>query len=222
MDVIAGKEAPEVIDYLLRRRSVMADKLSSPGPDANQLAAILSAASRVPDHGKLTPFYFLVFSGDARKEAGDLIAKAFAQANPDAREDKVEIERARFMRAPLVVGVVSRIRKGKPPMWEQVLCAGAASQNLVLAANAHGFAAQWLTEWYAYDENVRQGLGLDERDTLAGFIYIGTPTEKPEERDRPELSRIVNHWTTGMTLAKGDEYDREKFGMPVKGFALLD
>jgi nitroreductase len=218
MDVYAGKASSEVLDYLLKRRSVMADSLCEPGPGAAQLEAMLEAASRVPDHGKLAPFYFLVFEGDARKRAGDILADAYMRANPDARADKVQCERERFMRAPLVVGVIMRARMSKNPLWEQILSAGAAAQNFSLAAHALGFGVQWLTEWYAYDAAVRKGLGLDDKDMVAGFMYVGTCANQPEERERPDLKLIVNYWEEGTALRKGDLYNREKFGYPEAGF----
>jgi len=111
-----------------------------------------------------------------------------------------------------------RARMSKNPLWEQILTAGAAAQNFSLAAHALGFGAQWLTEWYAYDEIVRTRLGLDEKDVIAGFMYVGTADEQPEERDRPDLDLVVNHWEEGAPLQKGDSYNREKFGYPQNGF----
>ncbi|MEM7651081.1 MAG: nitroreductase [Pseudomonadota bacterium] len=218
MDTYSGKASSEMLNYLLKRRSVLADCLSSPGPSAEQLQDMLSAASRVPDHGKLAPFYFLVFEGDARASAGDVLAEAYKETHPECPDDRAEKERARFLRAPLVVGLIMRARMSKNPLWEQMLTCGAAAQNFILAANAHGFGAQWLTEWYAYDENVRSGFGLDEKDEVAGFIYVGSVEDQPEDRDRPDLDLIVNHWEKGGALKKGDNYNREKFGYPEDGF----
>ncbi len=218
MDIYAGKPSSEMLAYLLKRRSVKVEDLSGPGPSAEQLETILTAASRVPDHGKLCPYYFLVFEGVARTKAGEIIAQAYVADNPEAREDKVQCERQRFMRAPLVVAIVMRARMSKNPLWEQILTAGAAAQNFSLAAHALGFGTQWLTEWYAYDENVRKGLGLDAKDVVAGFMYVGTCENQPEERERPDLELIVNRWKEGARLQKGDSYNREKFGYPQNGF----
>jgi len=209
----------DALDLLQTRRSAMVKTgmLQEPGPDAAQLETILTAATRVPDHGKTNPFYFLVFEGDARIQAGEIFAKYCPHAdNPDA----CETERTCFLRAPMVIGVIYRARMAKNPLWEQMMSAGAACQNLILAAHALGFGAQWLTEWVAYDDNVRRELGLDERDTVAGFIYLGTQPETQEDRDRPDLSQIVNHWAPDAPLKKGDQYDREKFGFPKPGFSL--
>jgi nitroreductase len=220
MTLYAGKQSPELLDYLLKRRSVKADQLSAPGPNPEQLQKILSAATRVPDHGKMNPWYFIVFEGSAREQAGEIIAGAFQKSNPEARPDKLEAERQRFTRAPLVVAVISRMRKGKKPFWEQILSSGAVCMNLSLAAHASGFGVNWVTEWYAFDEHVKTALGLDSRDHVAGFLYIGTVTTPPEERDRPDLGLIVNHFEAGKPLKKGDQYDQEKFGLPEAGFKL--
>ena len=222
MTIAAGKPSSETLEYLLKRRSVVADNLNEPGPSKEQLEEILTAASRVPDHGKVVPFYFLVFEGDARARAGDILADAYKEANPDCPDEKLEKERGRFLRAPVVVAIVMRKRMSKNPLWEQILTCGAAAQNFLLAANAMGFAAQWLTEWYAYDENVCEGLGLDEKDMVAGFIYVGSPATGLEERERPNLDMITNYWQEGAPLNKGDDYNREKFGYPETGVRFLD
>lgn len=219
-ELIAGKACPEMIRYLSARRSVKASDMLAPGPNAAQLQNILKCAARVPDHGRRVPFYFVVFEGGKRDMAGKIVAKHFAKNNPDAPNEKIEEEAQRFNRASLVVGVVYRARQGKHPIWEQILTAGAVCENLVLAANAEGFAAQWLSEWYAYDEDVRTEFGLDHRDVVAGFVHLGTNGDSPlVERGRPELEHIVTHWAPGVALNKGDaHYDTEKFDIPHLGF----
>jgi nitroreductase len=217
----AGKKSDEVIEHLLKRRSVRAADLCDPAPGASQLEVILQAAARVSDHGRAVPFYFLVFEGQAREEAGNIIRTAFIKNNPEAGEEKAGEEAQRLMRAPLVIAVVYRARRGKHPLWEQMLTAGAVCQNLILAANASGFGANWLSEWFAYDGDVRAGLGLDERDVLAGFIHIGSVPKNLalEERERPDLSQIVTRWSPDAALNKGDAaYDRDKFEFPKIGF----
>ena len=211
----------EVLELLHTRRSVMAADMDAPGPDPTQIQSILNAAARVPDHGKTMPFYFIVFEGEARTVIGNKLAALFTQKNPDTKSDKIEFERNRFLRAPTVIAVVHRIRPAKHPQWEQIMSVGAACQNLILACNAHGFSAQWLTEWYAYDEEARAIFGMDERDTIAGFIHIGSSKEIPEDRDRPDLSQIVSYWEDGSALNKGDGYDREKFNFPSSGISVL-
>lgn len=183
------------LDHLLTRRSVSANALSEPGPDESQLAQILTAAARVPDHKKLVPWRFVLFQGPAREDFGRVLAEAWQAEEPAASAMRLQMEGMRFLRAPVVVAVISRIAKAHVvPEWEQILSAGAACQNLVVASSSMGFGAQWITEWYAYSEAVRQALGLDEAERVAGFVYIGTPKEKPDERPRPELDDIVTAW----------------------------
>jgi nitroreductase len=222
MNLYAGHKSDDVIDYLLRRRSVKADQLAAPGPSALDIETILKAATRVPDHGKMCPWYFLIFEGEDRATAGHVIADIYARKNPEEPADKIEKEANRLMRAPLVIGVVSRARRGKNPIWEQVLSAGAVCMNVLLAANALGYGANWLTEWYAYDPDVKTALGLDRRDHVAGFIHIGTPVSEPEERERPLLADIVTRWSGKTGILKGDSADREKFDFPPPGFDFTD
>ena len=219
MSVIAGKKSDEMLEYLLRLRSVKVEDMCAPGPNADQLRTLLTAAMRVPDHGKMFPWTFTVFEGEAREAIGPVLRAAYLKDHPDAREDQLEKEAGRFMRAPLVIAVVSRVRKGKNSMWEQVLSAGAVCQNLILAANALGFGTQWLTEWYGYDGDVKTAMGLDVRDHIAGFLYVGSVASAPEERDRPNYDALVTHY--GDDRVVGDDlYDREKFGFPVDGFGF--
>ena len=209
----------ECLDLLLKRRSVKAADMKAPGPSKDQLDAILQAASRVPDHGKVVPFYFMVFAGDQRQKAGDKVADIFQKHNPDAPADKVQVEKNRFNRAPCVVAVIYRQRRGKHPLWEQAMTAGAACQNLLVAAHATGFVGQWLSEWYAYDDEMRRFLGLDARDVVAGFIHLGSPpNDAPQERERPDLNDIVTHWSPDVDVKKGGQYDRPKFPFPALGF----
>ncbi len=183
---------PEALDLLKTRRSVKPIELTGPGPAPAELDTLLTVASRVPDHGKLTPWRFIVFEGGARLKAGETIASVFKAANPAATDDQVAFERNRLARAPLVVAVVSRAGPHvKIPEWEQVLSAGAAAMNLVTAAHALGFAANWITEWYAYDRRVLDALGLGAAEKIAGFVHIGRPAKPPEDRPRPPLTEIV-------------------------------
>jgi nitroreductase len=186
---------PDAIALLKTRRSVKPMELTVPGPSATELETLLTIASRVPDHGKLAPWRFIVFEGDARLKAGEKIAGVFRRNNPAATPDQIEFERNRLARAPLVVAVVSRAGPHvKIPEWEQLLSSGAAAMNLVIAANALGFAASWLTEWYAYDREVLDALGLGANEKIAGFVHIGTPATLPADRDRPPLSAVVRRY----------------------------
>jgi nitroreductase len=183
------------IDLLHLRRSVGPNFLMAPGPTPPEIETLLKIASRVPDHGKLVPWRFIVFEGEGRAKAGEIVARTYTQANPDADEKRVDAERARLSRAPLVIGVVSRAAAhAKVPDWEQILSAGAVCMNLVTAAHALGFAASWLTEWYAYDRRVLEAFGLSPRERMAGFIHIGTPISPSPDRPRPALSQIVTRF----------------------------
>jgi nitroreductase len=186
---------PDAIDLLKSRRSVKPIELNGPGPTAAELATLLTVASRVPDHGKLTPWRFIVFEGEARLAAGEKIAEVFRANRPDATPDQIAFEKRRLARAPLVVAVVSRAAAhAKIPEWEQVLSAGAAATSLVFAAHALGFAASWLTEWYAYDRRVLEALGVKPEERIAGFVHIGRPASPPEDRPRPPLEEIVTRF----------------------------
>jgi nitroreductase len=185
----------DALQLLKTRRSVKPMELKEPGPSEADLDTMLTVAARVPDHGKLTPWRFLVFAGDSRMRAGELIEAAFRARQPDATADQIAFERNRLARAPLVVGVVSRAGSHvKIPEWEQVLSAGAAAMSLVLSAHALGYAANWITEWYAYDRGVLDALGLASNERIAGFVHIGTPVKPPEDRPRPPLSDIVTRF----------------------------
>ena len=182
----------EELAFLARRRSVPPHLMTGPGPDAAELEALLTVASRVPDHGKLAPWRFIVIEGEAARRMGDVIAAAFQADEPQADPERVETERRRLARAPLVVAVVSTARPHvKIPEWEQALSAGAVCMNLIVGANLLGFATAWLTEWYAFDRRVLGPLGLKAEEELAGFIHIGRAAEVPADRQRPNLADIV-------------------------------
>lgn len=185
----------DLIDFLLSRRSVLADTMDGPGPSDEELRRIIGAGIRVPDHGRLMPWRFIVIRGEAREKLGTVIGRSFRRDNPDAHEKRVLREQQRFIRAPVVVAVVSSVHKGhKIPEWEQILSSGAACQTILIAALSMGYAAQWLTEWYAYDSQVGDALGLRDGDRVAGFLYIGN-AESPNERVRPCYGDVVSEWT---------------------------
>jgi nitroreductase len=186
---------PDALALLKTRRSVKPMELTGPAPSAAEIDTLLTIATRVPDHGKLKPWRFIVFEGEAREKAGDIIAEVFRGAHAQATPDQIGFERQRLARAPLVVAVVSRAAPhAKIPEWEQQLSAGAAAMNLVTAAHAMGFAASWITEWYAYDRAVLDKLGLGDNERIAGFVHIGRPSKPPEDRDRPQLSEVVTRF----------------------------
>lgn len=185
----------DITDFLATRRSVTARNMTDPGPDDATLKRIITAGMRVPDHGKMGPWRFIVIKGDARVKFGDILADAYKKTDPEAFDELLEVERERFQRSPIVIAVTSRITPGhKIPEWEQELSSGAACMNLLNASHAEGFAAQWLTEWPAYNDDVAAGLGLQENERIAGFVYIGTPKEPPTERGRPEYEERVTEW----------------------------
>ncbi len=185
----------EIIDFLMTRRSVTARNLTEPGPDDEELDKILRTGMRVPDHGRLGPWRFIVIKGEARAAFGDVLGEAYKKEDPEAFEELVEVERERFQRAPVVIAVVSRvIREHKIPEWEQALSSGAACVNMLNAAHAIGYAAQWLTEWPAYNADVAAALGLDESERVAGFVYVGTAMEPPAERQRAGYEAVVSEW----------------------------
>ncbi len=185
----------EALPLLSTRRSVKPIELTGPAPTEADIETLLTIASRVPDHGKLAPWRFILFEGDARKQIGEKLVEAFKADRPHATADQIEFERGRFARAPLVIGVVSRsIQHPKIPEWEQVLSAGAAAMNLLTAAHAMGYAGSWITEWYAYDPRILKALGLQDGERIAGFVHIGHPAKPPEDRPRPALSDIVTRY----------------------------
>jgi nitroreductase len=190
-----NRPAPQTLDLLLSRRSGSAKAMTGPGPDDMQLRTILAAAARVPDHGKLFPWRFILFEGEARARMGDLLLDCVKATETAPTPERLEMERTRFLRAPVVVGVVSRVRAGIPiPEWEQELSAGAVCQTMLIAAHALGFVANWLTEWCAYHSLVKERLGLQQSERIAGFIYIGRSAITLEERVRPDLDKIVTRF----------------------------
>jgi len=177
----------------LSRHSGSAKAMGKPGPTPKEVAEILQAGARVPDHGKLFPWRFIIFEGKGRERFGDILG-AVLEAEGE-RSKQIEEERERFLRAPLVIGVISSARELiKIPVWEQELSAGAVCQNILIAAHALGYVGNWLTEWYAYHPVVKERLGLKSGERVAGFIYIGTSKVELGERPRPELDKIVSHF----------------------------
>lgn len=185
-----------LFDFLAARRSIKPDKLSGPGPTPEELRKILVVGSRVPDHKKLAPWRYIVFEGEARARAGEIFADACRREEKEPPSDvRLELERGRFLRAPTVIAAISSANpKARAPEWEQILSAGALCYNTCLAANALGFGTCWITEWIAYSPAVKAALQLEEHERIAGFLYLGRVSEKPEERERPELDDIVSYW----------------------------
>ncbi len=185
----------DTIQLLARRRSAPPLLMRGPAPDAEQLQTLLALATRVPDHGKLAPWRFIVFEGDGRAHAGEIMAEVFARREPQAEPQRLELERSRFLRAPLVIGVVSRAAPHvKIPVWEQEMSAGACCMALTVAAVAMGFRTAWMTEWCAYDREVLGRFGLAEHEKIAGFIYIGRVEAEIEDRARPNVRDLVTRF----------------------------
>ncbi|WP_077961458.1 nitroreductase family protein [Ensifer adhaerens] len=182
----------KLVDYLTSRRSIPAFQMGAPGPGKAEVEEMLKLASRVPDHGKLAPWRFIVYRGEERVRISAKLKAMALELKPDLSEEMIKVEETRLSRAPVVVAVVSTAAPHfKIPEWEQVMSAGAVCLNLLMAANALGYASNWLTEWYAFDERAYPLLGVKPGEKIAGFIHIGTAMVPPTERPRPELGEIV-------------------------------
>jgi nitroreductase len=182
--------APEVLAFLSQRRSTSAVTLTEPAPDAGELDILLRLATRVPDHGKLSPWRFIVLQGPA-KAAFAAKLEALAQSRND---QTAAAKLARLKIPPLAVAVISAPKPAAIPEWEQVLSAGAVCATLLDAALAMGYGANWITDWYAYDADANAVLGLTAAEKVAGFVLIGTPREPPLERERPDVQALVSRW----------------------------
>lgn len=180
----------ETLTLLAERRSSSAVNLRAPGPDADQIKDLLRIAARAPDHGKLFPWRFVVLQGDGKAaHVRALQAIAREHGHSDKALEKMSTP-------PVAIAVVSRVEEGKIPAWEQVLSAGAVCTLMLVAAEAMGFGANWITDWYAYDKHARKALGLHKHEQVAGFVYLGAAAEQPMERVRPEVGEITT-WFEG-------------------------
>ncbi len=184
-----------VIDFLLSRRSKPIGELKEPGPSDAEIRTLITAAARVPDHGRLAPWRFILYRGDARSRIGEELVRLAEKREGELPEHRRQQELARFSRAPLVVGVVSVPRDHpKVPDWEKFLSGGAAAMNLLIAAGALGYGASWITNWYADDEEGKRILGIAPAERVVGFVHIGTYEGTTPERPRPELADIVSDY----------------------------
>lgn len=181
------------LDLLLTRRSVTAKNLVPPGPSAEELDLILRAAVRVPDHGKLAPWRLQIVSDSGKEALGALWAAMFQADHPDANEKQIRFEHDRPFRAPVLIAATAKLAPhAKIPEWEMILSGGAVCQNLLLAATALGYGAQWLTEWPSYRAETVRLLGHDpNEDRILGFLYIGSKEAAPTERTRPDFATVV-------------------------------
>lgn len=179
---------------LASRRSGKPRDMIAPGPNDGELRAILQAAMRVPDHGKLAPWRFAIVDADRRDAFAALLERAYRETKPDPGRLEIEANEQFARQAPTLVVVLSKpARASHIPIWEQELSAGAACMNLVTAATAHGYVAGWLTGWAAYSPMVRDAFGESD-EKIAGFIFIGTPSRPLDERPRPDFDAVASHW----------------------------
>ena len=182
----------DALELLKTRRSPNIPEFVEPGPNDAELQTLLTVAARVPDHGKLVPWRMIVLPKVRRAAMEQTVVDCFRKEHPQATPDQIEKERARFVNSPLIVAVVSRAGAHvKIPEWEQILSAGAVCMNLVTAAHALGFGANWLTGWLAYDQSCNDLLGVGPSERVAGIIHIGTPGGARVDRPRPNLADIV-------------------------------
>jgi nitroreductase len=187
-DPVPARPCTQTLDLLAWRRSASALTLVEPGPSAAEIDRLLVLGARTPDHGKLFPWRFIVIEGAAKAAlVADL--EAMAQAREDTPKAMAAL--VKLKTPPLAIAVVSRVTEGKIPEWEQVLSAGAVCMNLLLAAGAMGYGANWITGWYAYDPAALARLGLEAGERIAGFVHVGTPAETPLERARPDVAALT-------------------------------
>lgn len=192
---IEASVSPEMLALLEQRRSLPLRALVAPGPGAEELERMLTIAARVPDHGRLVPWRFVVLEGEARGEAGARLDALYRDQNPDLPTEKGTMWRDYLLRAPVTVVVVSRPDPAsKIPVFNQILSAGACCMNLIAAATALGYSAQWLLKWPGRDTAAAAILGVAEGEQVAGFIHIGSPAARVEDRPRPALSQVVTRW----------------------------
>ncbi|PZR35071.1 nitroreductase [Caulobacter segnis] len=191
-ETLPVEASPETVAFLARRRSASAMTLTAPGPDRAQLADLLRLAVRVPDHGKLAPWRFIVLEGEAKAVFAERItALAPSQANPA----KATAALRKLTRPPVCVAVISRHLPGEIPEWEQRQSAAAVCHQLLLAASALGWGANWITDWYSYDPRALEILGVGPDEKVAGYLYLGTVTEQPQERQRPDATALTSFWS---------------------------
>ncbi len=182
------------LSLLATRRSGKPRDLIAPGPDPYQLATILEIAGRTPDHGKLAPWRFVVIGADQRENFARLLGQAWRVERPDATQGDIDLLDQFAHQAPTLVVVLSSPKESKIPLWEQELSAGAACMNLLHAAHAQGYAGGWLSGWAAFSDTVRDAFGAAP-ERIAGFLFLGTPSRALDERPRPDMARLVTHWT---------------------------
>ncbi|MGI4957961.1 MAG: nitroreductase family protein [Janthinobacterium lividum] len=189
------------VDTMLSRVSLSA--LQDPAPDGMVLDRILETGLRAPDHGRLTPWRYVLIRGEARNALADIVGRALLAREPDATPPMIEKQRGKFLRAPLIVALGAHLRPDhKIPESEQLMTVAAGAMNLLNAIHAEGFGAIWVTGANSYDPMVQAALGIEPPHMLAGFLFVGTPSDVPASVRRPALSDHVTEWT-GQPLAQG-------------------
>ena len=184
-----------VIAFLETRQSIPVSQIGDPGPNDATLHKILQLAVRVPDHGRLEPWRFILYRGAARDLAGKHIAERLNERDGPLPLDVYERELKRLSRAPLVIGVVSSPKPHERiPEWEQFLSAGAVAANINFAARAYGFVSNWVTGWYADDREAMRRLGVSDQERFAGFVHVGTFDQPFPERPRPDIKKLVSDY----------------------------
>lgn len=180
-----------IIEFMLTRNSAPIQELREPAPTGDEIETMIRIASRVPDHGRLEPWRFILYRGQSRVEIGEKLAELAEKREGPLSEGRKAQEKARFARAPLVIGVISSPKENlKIPQWEMFLSGGAAAMNLVIAANALGYGANWITNWYSDTEEGRAILGLAPHESVVGFVHIGTFDGVAPERPRPDIDTL--------------------------------
>lgn len=186
----------DALELLLSRQSAPAKLLGDPAPSDEELQPVFEAAVRAPDHGAIRPWRFRIIRGAARERLGDLFVEATRKRAPDTPEDKLEEIRSKPLRAPLIVAVCAETFPGHPkvPVVEQLVATGAAAQNMLLALQALGYGAVLLSGPNAHDPLVKAAFGLQDKDEIVGFLYVGTLSEEAREKKRPEAAQFVSAW----------------------------
>jgi len=188
-------DTSSALSLLKTRKSASVKAMAEPGPTPEQLKTILEIAVRVPDHGKLTPWRLVLFEGEARRKFGEVMKARWQELHPDHGAESLSFQAGLFLRAPTVLVVVSKAGPHvKIPEWEQLLSAGALTQNILLAASALGVGAQWNTDWIAYDPMIMKAMGLSETEKIVGIVYFGTPAAALEDRPRPDPESLITRW----------------------------
>jgi nitroreductase len=180
-----------IIDFMLKRNSAPIPELREPAPGDDEIATMIRIATRVPDHGRLAPWRFVLYRGKAREEIGEKLAELAEKREGPLTEARRNQELTRFSRAPLVIGVISSPKENpKIPQWEMFLSGGAAAMSLVLAANALGYGTNWITNWYSDVEEGKRILGLAPHERVVGFVHIGSYDGPAPERPRPDVAAL--------------------------------